>query len=51
MHEHFFELVFSFSLDEYPEMELMDHMVVPVNFLRHFHIVLIMVVPIYIPEN
>ena len=48
---NFFELVFSFSLEEYPEMELMDHIVVFVNFLRHFHIVLIMVVSIYIPEN
>ena len=34
MHEHFFELVFSFSLDEYPEMELVDHMVVLVNFFK-----------------
>ena len=36
-YRYHFELVFSFHLGKYPEVELLGHMVIP--FLRNFHTV------------
>ena len=45
---YFFELVFSFSLDKYPEVELLDHM--QVLFLI-FWGTSMMAAPVYIPTS
>ena len=46
------KLVLSFSSDKYPEMGLLDHTIVLFFiFLRNFHSVFHMAIPIYIPTN
>ena len=49
---HLFEVVFLFSLDKYPEVELLDHMLVPLLIFWGVSILFsIMAALIYIPTN
>ena len=53
MNIHLFELVFLFSLGKYPEMDMLDHMVVLLKnfFLKNSILFSIVAVPIYNPPT
>ena len=49
---HLFELLFLFSLDEYSDVEFLDHMIAPfLIFLKSLYTASIVAAPIYIPAN